>query len=160
MDYNFSMLFKKQKKLQDPFSLPVDKNERRFMSQTVPVLLRSYEVFNSYFLSRYASEYLRSGHSPVFKSDELLPGVESARASWVYNHCLRLASARYNNERVLTEGRSAEASSVDVKLQRACQSCDRVPAEKTYKLSGEVPVYPCTDCRESDFCVFWYKLNF
>lgn len=160
MDYNFSMLFKKQKKTQDPFSLPVDKNERRFMSQTVPELLRSYDVFNSYFLSRYASEYLRSGHSPVFKSDELLPGVESSRASWVLNHCIRLASARFNNARVVDEGRVAEASSVDVKLQRPCPSCVRVPAEKTYKLSGEVPVYPCADCQESDFCIFWYKLNF
>lgn len=155
------MLFKKQKtKKPDAFSLPVDKNERRYMSVNVPQLLQPFEAFTASYLSRFASSYLSSGHTPKPTEQELLPGVEPARASWVLNHCLRLASARYNNARAVDEGRSAEASSVSVKLQRPCGSCSRVPAEKTYKLNSSIPVYPCADCQENDFCIFWYKLNF
>lgn len=130
------------------------------MSVNVPQLLQPYNVFAASYLSRFASSYLSSGHTPKPTDQELLPGVEPARASWVLNHCLRLASARYNNARVIKEGRAAEASSVDVKLQRACKSCDRVPAEKNYSLDSEIPIYPCADCDKNDFCLFWYKLNF
>jgi len=144
----------------DSFSLPVDKNERRYMSKNVPLLLQGFGVFSASYLSRFASSYLASGHAPKFTEQELLSGVEPSRASWVLNHCLRLASARYNNARAVDEGRTAEASSVSVKLQRPCGTCSRVPAEKNYKLNSSVPVYPCVDCQENDFCIFWYKLNF
>jgi len=142
------------------FALPVDKAERRFMSKNVPDLLQGYAVFSASYLSRFASRYLSSGKTARFTEDELLPGVEPERASWVLNHCLRLASARYNAKRTIKEGRAAEASSVDVKLQRACKTCDRVPAENNYSLDSDIPIYPCADCKENDICVFWYKLNF
>ena len=150
----------KKKKAVDSFSLPVDKAQRRYMSKNVPELLRSYIIFTPAFLSRYASLYLSSGRSARLSDKDILPGVEPARASWVLNHCIRLASARYNNERAIKEARAAEASSLDVKLQRACKSCDRVPAEKNYKLNSSIPIYPCADCDKNDFCVFWYQLNF
>lgn len=150
---------RKPRKSSGSFALPVDKTERRYMSKNVPLLLQSYGVFSASYLSRFASSYLASGHTPKPEEQELLPGVEPSRASWVLNHCMRLASARYNAERTIKEGRAAEASSVDVKVQRACKSCERVPAEKNYSLSS-APVYPCADCKEGDFCIFWYKLNF
>lgn len=150
----------KKKKAVDSFSLPVDKAQRRYMSKNVPELLSSFNIFAPAFLSRYSALYLSSGRSASFSQEELLPGVEPARASWVLNHCIRLASARYNNERAIKEGRAAEASSLDVKLQRVCKSCDRVPAEKNYKLNSSIPIYPCADCDKNDFCLFWYKLNF
>lgn len=151
---------RKASKKIDSFSLPVDKNERRYMSKNVPLLMQGFGVFSASYLSRFASSYLSSGHTPKPAEQELLPGVEPARASWVLNHCIRLASARYNNERAIKEGRAAEASSLDVKLQRACKSCSRVPVENTYSLDSKIPIYPCADCDKNDFCLFWYKLNF
>lgn len=150
---------RKASKKNSSFALPVDKAERRYMSVNVPALLQSYQVFAASYLSRFASSYLASGHAPKPTEQELLPGVEPSRASWALNHCLRLASARYNAERSIKEGRAAGASSLDVKLQRACKSCERVPAEKNYSLDSDIPVYPCADCQKGDVCVFWYKVN-
>ena len=142
----------------DSFSLPVDKDERRFMSETVPVLLQDYNVFLPAFLSRYAAQYLSSGSSARFSESDLVEGVESGYAAWVLNHCSRIASARYNNLRVIQNAEKAEADYVVLKLFNTNPACPLVPkSDKKYKAGEPIPLFPCADCKEDKICGIWYK---
>ena len=150
------MFSKKNKSLE----LPVDVENRRYIAENVPALLIQFNVFVPSFLSRFSAEYLASGHFARFGDDDLVEGVEPGHASWVLNHCCRLASARYNNLRVIQNAERAEARSVTLKPYKSNPNCSRVPKEKKYKLGQEVPLFPCADCKENEICDIWYKLDF
>lgn len=144
----------------DSFSLPVDYDHRRYMSQNVPELLQSFDVFSASFLSRFASEYISSGKSANFTEEDLLSNVDPKYAYWVLNHCLRLASSRYNNLGVIKNAERVEAKYVVVKLFNMNSNCSKVPKkDKKYKINTDIPLFPCADCKEDKICGIWYKLD-
>ena len=142
------------------FVLPVDEENRRYMAENVPALLVGFNVFVPAFLSRFSAEYLASGHFARFNADDLVEGVDPRYASWVLNHCCRLASGRYNNFRVIHEAQEAEAKSITLKVQSSNSTCQLVPKEKIYKLDEDIPLFPCAECKEDKICNVWYKLDF
>lgn len=151
---------RKSKPASDSFSLPVDVENRRYMAENVPELLIPYNVFAPSFLSRFSAEYLASGHFARFKIDELVDGVEPGYASWVLNHCCRLATARYNSLRLIQSAESVEAEYVVLKSFNINPACSRAPKkDKKYKVGEEVPLFPCADCKENKICGIWYKLD-
>lgn len=153
-------LFRNRKK-KSSRSLPVHVDSRHvYMSSFVPALLEDYKVFSSSYLSRYASQYKKSERFVKFTEKDLLPGVDIDRAIWVYNHCERLAVARYNNLSAISNAEKADASAVALTVSRACPGCSHVPKNKTYKFGTNIPIYPCADCQEDKPCDIWYKAVF
>ena len=148
-------------KKNNSFELPVDVENRRYIAENVPTLLDGYKVFTPSFLSRFSAEYLASGHFSRFGDDDLVEGVESGYASRVYNQCCRLASARYNNLRVIQNAESVEAKFIILKSFNINLSCSRAPKkDKKFKAGEQVPLFPCADCQEDKICGVWYKLDF
>jgi hypothetical protein len=151
---------RKGSSIRGSFELPVDVENRRYIAENVPALLVGYNVFVPSFLSRFSAEYLATGHFARFNADELVEGVDPDHASWVLNHCCRLASARYNNLKVIQNAENVEAEYVVLKLFQTNPSCPFVPKkDKKYKAKDEIPLFPCADCKEDKICGIWYKLD-
>lgn len=133
---------------------------RKYMAKHIPALLSKFSVFEPAYLARLSAYYLNNGNVPPFTDDELLEGVERGRASWTLNHCMRLASARYNNSRSISDAKKAKADYISLKVSRGCESCKKVPQSKLYAQDDRVPLYPCADCKEDNICDIWYKAEF
>lgn len=133
---------------------------KRYMAKHIPELLSKFSVFEPSYLSRLSAYYLNNGNAPPFRDDELLAGVMRARASWVLNHCMRLASARYNNSRYISSARKGEADFISLNVSRACEGCKKVPQSKLYEPKDKIPLYPCADCKEDNICQIWYKAEY
>lgn len=130
------------------------------MAKHIPELLSKFNVFEPSYLSRLSAYYLNNGNVPPFRDDELLAGVMRPRASWVLNHCMRLASARYNNSRMIASAKKGEADYISLNVSRACEGCRKVPQSKMYSPGDRIPLYPCADCKEDNICQIWYKAEY
>lgn len=135
------------------------KEQRRYMAETVPVLLDDYKVLNGCYYSRFAAEYLRTGHTASFLEGDVVEGVEPGHASWVLNHCLQLASARYSAISKIKSAADAEARYIKFDVFRPNPECSLVPKSQKFKVGSNIPVYPCADCKENNICVFFYDLE-
>lgn len=133
---------------------------RRYMAKHIPELLSKFSVFEPSYLSRLSAYFLHNGSVPPFRDDEVLAGVERGRASWVLNHCMRLASARYSNSKSISSAKKGEADYISLNVSRACEGCKKVPQSKKYAPGERIPLYPCADCKEDNICQIWYKAEY
>ena len=133
---------------------------RKYMAKNIPALLSKFSVFEPSYLSRLSAYYLLNGSVPPFQDGEVLAGVERGRASWVLNHCMRLASARYNNSKSIQNAKKGEADYISLIVSRACEGCKRVPQSQRYAPESRIPLYPCADCKEENICQIWYKAEY
>jgi hypothetical protein len=152
------MRFFKSKK-EPSFALPIS-NFKSYYAEFVPQLLEHYNYFKPSFFEALASEFLKSGKCASFTDADLLENVTKQQAALALNHCMLIASARYNNSNAIFNAKSSGARSVCINVEKPCKACSRVPKNKTYKTSAEIPLFPCLDCDQEDICTFWYKINF
>ena len=146
-------------KQQPSFVLPIS-DFKQFYAEIVPQLLERYHCFLPSFLERLAAEYLASGKCAKFTDEDLCENVTRQQAALALNHCQLIASARYNNSNSIFYAMSSGARSVSIEIDRPCKSCAKVPKNKTYKTGTDIPLYPCFDCEQDPFCIFWYKINY
>ena len=135
------------------------KEQRRFMAETVPVLLQDYNVLHPCYYSRFAAEYLRSGHFAKIEPDDIVDGVEPGYASWVLNHCCYLVSSRFTVIKMIENAQDVEARYIKFSVFRSNPTCSLVPQDKKYKVGDKIPVYPCADCKEDQPCIFSYSYD-
>jgi hypothetical protein len=133
---------------------------RKYMAKNIPVLLSKFSVFQPSYLARLSAYCINNGTVPSFSNDELLAGVSRGQASWTLNHCMRLASARYNNSRSISDAKKAKADYISMKVSRACEGCKKVPQSQMYAPDDRIPLYPCANCKEDNICDIWYKAEF
>lgn len=146
--------FRKKKK--DSFALPV-RFDYKYYAENIPPLVQTYNVFKSSFLTKIAENFLKEGKITKITNDDLLEGVDYNYAFWVLNHCHRIIAARCSLICSLKNAKEGEVKYIDFKVFRACPSCNKVPANKKIKMSDNVPLYPCLDCKEDDVCIFAYE---
>ena len=142
----------------ETFGLPIT-DFKNYYAEFVPALLERYNLFRPSFLERVAAEFLKTGKCAKFTNEDLRENVTNQQAALALNHCMLIASARYNHSTDIKNAKISEARSVSIEVERPCKSCAKVPKNKTYKV-GKVPLYPCFDCDQDDICIFWYKINF
>lgn len=133
---------------------------RKYMAKNIPVLLSKFSVFHPSYLARLSVYYINNGTVPSFNDNEVLAGIDRGRASWVLNHCMRIASARYNNSRSIANAKKAEADYICLNVSRGCEGCKKVPQSAKYAPDDKIPLYPCANCKEDNLCDIWYKAEF
>lgn len=131
--------------------------ERKYISKNLPLLLHRYNIFVPEYLSRIAAQYLKDGTLSSFSETDLLEGVDKNYAAWVLNHCHKIITARQSSLQTLASFKTAEVKKVELKVQRGCPACNKVPSEKLYKITDDIPLYPCEDCKEGYDCQVWYR---
>lgn len=149
-------IFRKTKKQKNPFALPI-KYDYSYHSKIMPSLLKSYSVFTEDFIEFVKTSYSKKGLDPQFDKDAVLEGISFDHAFWVFNHCQRLVSARHSVIENLKKAVSAEVKYIDFEVFRPCPTCSKIPKNKTYKITDNIPIYPCLDCKEDNICIFSYK---
>ena len=136
------------------------KEYRRYMTAELPSMLDRYDVFMPAFLSRVSVSFLQDGTTPRFLEEDLKEGISPEHAAWVLNHCLRIGSQRYDNHRTIKNADAAEAKYIVLDPHRTVTDCPRRPKKKKYRRYDSIPLYPCKDCEEEDFCVVFYDAEF
>lgn len=144
---------KNQKNYVDPHI----KKLRRYMAETVPVLLDDYHVFVPSFYSRYAARCLKDGRTTNITKDDLVDGISFNEALWTLSHCELLASARYHAIDIIENAPKVEVKFIDFEVWRPNPDCPRVPQNKVYDIDEDIPIFPCADCKEEKICIFNYK---
>ena len=136
------------------------KEYRRYMAAELPSMLDRYDVFMPAFLSRVSVSFLQGGTTPRFLEEDLKEGTAPDHAAWVLDHCLRICSQRYDNHRAIKNADAAEAKYIILNPHRTVADCPRCPKKKKYRRRDSIPLYPCKDCEEGDFCVVFYNAEF
>ena len=136
------------------------KEYRRYMAAELPSMLRRYDVFMPAFFSRVSASFLQNGTTPQFWEEDLKEGTTPDHAAWVLNHCLRICAQRYSNHRAIKNADAAEAKYIVLDPHRTVTDCPRRPKKKKYRRCDSIPLYPCKDCEEEDFCVVFYDAEF
>lgn len=149
-------IFKKKEKINNPCALPIQFNYAP-QSEDMIFLLSSYNVFTKTFLDYVKKCYVKANIAPSFNRSEVLEGIAIDYAFWVFNHCQRLVSARHSVIENLKKAVSAEVKYIDFEVFRPCPTCSKIPKNKTYKITDNIPIYPCLDCKEDNICIFSYK---
>jgi hypothetical protein len=135
------------------------KEQRRFMAETVPALLQDYNVFLPCFYSRFAAEYIQTGHDAKIEQTDIVEGVDAGYAYWVLNHCCYLASMRFPHIKMIENAKDVEARYIKFSVFRSNPSCSLVPQNKKYKVGDKIPIFPCADCKEEKPCIFTYAYD-
>lgn len=146
-------LFKK--KNDNSLALPV-RFDYTYYAENIPPLVQTYKVFKDSFLARISESFLNDKTAPKVTTDDLLEGIDYNYAWWVFNHCQHIIAARYSLLCSLENAKKAEVSYIDFKVFRPCPTCDKIPKNQKFKMTDNIPLYPCLDCKEENICIFAY----
>ena len=146
------------KKNSNPFALDVS-FDYNYHIKYLPPLLESYHVFKPSFYEKAILKLKEKKININFNKEDLLDNVDYDYAFWVLNHCIRIIDARDKVIKQIENAKTAEAKYIQFETFRPCSSCNRIPKNKRYKITDNIPVYPCEDCKEDNICLFAYNMR-